>query len=161
MTATKHARQGRFAAFLALFRYNETRPPHPRVTGMGTFDAPVYRAPVSESSVRLCPDQQEPTEPQQDPTEPWGPWDTPDGLLMDERALLDGRVAPGYVPGPMPYVPDVAADLTYLPVFRAAVERRTRHRAKECLCGCQVDGQAWGERMVAVAGHLTGTEVTA
>lgn len=36
----------------------------------------------------------------QEPTESWGPWDTPDGLLLDARALTDGRVAPDFIPEP-------------------------------------------------------------
>jgi hypothetical protein len=43
---------------------------------------------------------------------------------------------------PMRYVPDLHADLTDLPMFRAAMSRRTR-----CHAG-QAAGQTWGERMV-------------
>jgi hypothetical protein len=91
-------------------------------------------------------------------TDPWGPWDTPDGLYMDEKTLTDLRVAPAYITVAPAYVPDVAADLTDLPVFRGAVAGRTRAHAKECLCGSGLDGDGWGERMVRAGLHLTGNE---
>jgi len=86
-------------------------------------------------------------------TEPWGPWDRPDGLLMDER---DEYVPPArpYLPADEVPVPDLCADLSDLPAFRDALSRRTRCHAGECLCGQQVPGDTWGERMVRAGIHL-------
>jgi hypothetical protein len=67
---------------------------------------------------------------------PWGLWDTPASRE------------------PMRYVPDLHADLTDLAVFREALRSRTRSGASQCLCGAQVTGQTWGERMARVAIHL-------
>ena len=110
-----------------------------------------------------------------EPTAPWGPWDRPDGDVPHSEpetpleceyqrfygwglTLPDNRapMAREYVP--RRHSPDIAADLTGLPLFRETVSRRTRHSAGECLCGSALDGQAWGERMVRAGMHLTGME---
>ena len=170
MSTATHARRGALARFAALLRTGRTDSSEPRIVHVGL---PGHQQPV----VLYAPDP-DPGEKHWEPaaraaaemwgpgpaeTEPWGPpCDRPDGLLMNGADLTDGRMVPGYVPEPpRRHSPDIAADLTALPLFRAAVEHRTRHRAGECRCGHQVDGQAWGERMVRAGQHLTGVEAAA
>ena len=73
--------------------------------------------------------------PPADYSESWGPWDEP-------------GVGDELVPA---YVPDIAADLADLLVFRQAIGRRTR-----CHAGATADGRTWGEQMV-----LEGTRLLA
>ena len=179
MSTATHARQ-RFPRLAALLRTGrEDRPARPVASvGMRDSGVPAYQpgpsfaredrpditaprtlaAVIAEAQAAARENGTPPAE-----TEPWGPpWDLPDGLLMNGADLTDGRMVPGYVPEPpRRHSPDIAADLTALPLFRAAVEHRTRHRAGECRCGHQVDGQAWGERMVRAGQHLTGVEAAA
>jgi hypothetical protein len=63
---------------------------------------------------------------------------------------------------PMRYVPDLPADLTDLPEFREALRVHTRSGPVPA-SGCGpwlVDGQTWGERMVAAAGRLLVPQAT-
>jgi len=77
----------------------------------------------------------------------WYGWFT---TMPDNRAPMARR----YVPEPPAYTPDLCADLADLPAFREALDRRTRCRAGECLCGHPLTGDTWGERMVRAGIHL-------
>ena len=176
----RHAHKGPLARFAARY-FRDDAPGQPRIVrvGMPGYQQPLlfrpapgpgeerWERPEAAGGQRPpwddVPGQMtEPFNPfSPEETETWGPDGRPDRLLMDEQALTDGRVAPGYVPEAVPYVPDIPADLTELPAFREAVAHRTRDHARECLCGCRMAGQAWGERMVAAGMHLTGTETAA
>ena len=65
-------------------------------------------------------------------TESWGPWDRPDGLLMDERDH--------YTPPQRPYLPEptaedwLAADIRDLPGFRGTIRARARYFHRGCQC---------------------------
>jgi hypothetical protein len=78
-------------------------------------------------------------------SESWGPWDEPGGLEP---------LAPAYVP-------DLSADLAENPDFREALRMHTRNSARQCRCGCQVDGDTWGERMVRSAIHVLRSDTAA
>jgi len=65
--------------------------------------------------------------------------------------------APGWqAPEPMRHSPvlALAADLTELPGFRETLARSTRNRAAECLCGDEMTGDVWGERMMRQGIHM-------
>jgi hypothetical protein len=75
----------------------------------------------------------------------WEEWDTP-----ENREPM--------VPA---YVPDIPADLTENPGFREALRMHTRDSARQCRCGCRVDGDTWGERMVRSAIHVLRSDTAA
>ena len=141
--STSHAkrRQGTLARFADLFRYDPARPPRPVVNVAPGVEIPAPLAPEARETAGRpampawaqrppwdsAPGQMtEPFNPfNPEETETWGPDGRPDRLLMDEQALTDGRVAPGYVPeAAPPYVPDFRADYRDLPVFRATLRVR-------------------------------------
>lgn len=66
----------------------------------------------------------------------WGPWDSAPGQMRPSPVLI------------------LAADLTELPAFREAMAMRTRNRATECLCGDELAGQTWGERVMREGIHM-------
>jgi hypothetical protein len=53
-----------------------------------------------------------------------------------------------------PFARHVADELTHLPAFREALARSTRNHAGECLCGDEMSGATWGERMVRAGVHM-------
>ena len=88
-------------------------------------------------------------------TEQWGPLDRPDGLLMNEADLTDGRVAPAYIPGPPAAILDIFADIRDLPVLRDAIRATTQRGCTECgTCGRAVPGWDWQERFAAQLAHV-------
>ena len=70
--------------------------------------------------------------------------------MLDNRAAMPRP----FIPEPEPYTPDLCADLADLPLFRETIGRRTRCHAGECLCGHEVTGETWAERMVRAGIHL-------
>ena len=179
-------RRGRLAT---LFGYREDRPARPLVhVGGPGFGGDVYIPPekvrqpdvatvtmpvVPESPLHMCPDEGNVM-----PCCGLTPFDVPrtdrvtinarlvtcrtsaHDTMPDDRARMDRPFAPANKPEPRRHTPDIAADLAALPLFREAVERRTRHGARECLCSSPVGGQAWGERMVRAGMHLTGMDAS-
>jgi hypothetical protein len=69
---------------------------------------------------------------------PWAAWDTPANRE----------------PMRTPFARHVADELTHLPAFREALARSTRNHAGECLCGDEMAGPTWGERMVRAGVHM-------
>jgi hypothetical protein len=69
---------------------------------------------------------------------PWAAWDTPANRE----------------PMRTPFARHVADELTHLPAFREALAMSTRNHAGQCLCGDEISGEEWGERMVRQGVHM-------
>ena len=97
----------------------------------------------------------EPAVPAGVSTEPWGPWDAPDGLLLDQRSLTDGRVVPGHVRPAAPRPLDIYSDLRDLPQLRDTIRAATQRGCTQCgTCGRALRGATWAERFAAQLAHL-------
>ena len=122
----------------------------------GPWTSGVLERPVPE----VAPEDADP-----EPTAAWQPEEVPHDIITDPSWVrhVTAPVASA-VPAPVDwdtqasqpvrYVPGLAADLRDNPAFRETLSRRTRDGARECLCGCRIGGQAWGERMVSAGLHL-------
>jgi hypothetical protein len=129
--------------------------------GPGPFAGSVLDRPAPEVA-------HEPYDPE--PTMAVSPVELADDLAADEphdprpyapEAISSLPWWPGDAPGwqarePMRPSPVLilAADLAELPAFREAMAMRTRNQAAECLCGSEMAGQSWGERMMREGIHM-------